>query len=53
MDDSEQTLSKRVRKAELLHFNYILTIGMKEVESNTLDVREHGKCSKMSLNEFI
>ena len=42
LEDTEQTLGKRIRKGETLHFNYILTIGAKEQESNTVDVRERG-----------
>jgi len=30
LEDTEQTLGKRIRKGEMLHFNYILTIGVKE-----------------------
>ena len=32
MEDTDATLGKRIRKGELLHFNYILTIGAKECE---------------------
>ncbi|CAD8068229.1 unnamed protein product [Paramecium primaurelia] len=56
LEDTEQTLGKRIRKGEMLHFNYILTIGVKEQESNTVDVRERGdnhKHQSMKLNEFI
>lgn len=55
MEDTDATLGKRIRKGELLHFNYILTIGAKECEQQTVNVRERGLKShtEMKLDEFI
>lgn len=55
IEDTDATLGKRIRKGELLHFNYILTLGAKECEQNTVNVRERGikSHSEMKLDEFI
>ncbi|KAJ8326974.1 hypothetical protein O5D80_004399 [Batrachochytrium dendrobatidis] len=39
VDDSDHLLSKRVREAQLLQFNYILVVGDKEQETGTVNVR--------------
>ena len=39
VDDRVESTPKKVRDAELLHFNYILVIGDKEVSNSTVNVR--------------
>lgn len=39
VDGSSESVSKKVRTAQLEQFNYILTVGDKEVESSTVNVR--------------
>jgi threonyl-tRNA synthetase len=41
MDDTSETLNKKVRNAELQKIPYIIIIGDKEVESNSLSVRSY------------
>jgi len=43
IDDSNATISKRIREAELEKIPYIIVIGDKEMNSNNLAVRERGK----------
>ena len=38
----DNTLSKRIREAEMLAFNYILIVGKKELQSGLLSVRTRG-----------
>ncbi|MCE5295062.1 MAG: threonine--tRNA ligase, partial [Chlamydiales bacterium] len=39
LDDTSESVSKKVRDAQLAQYNYILTIGDKEVENKTMNVR--------------
>jgi threonyl-tRNA synthetase len=39
VDDRVESTPKKVRDAELLHFNYILVVGDKEVSNKTVNVR--------------
>ena len=39
LDDTSETLNKKVRNAQLEKVNFILVVGDKEVESNTVNVR--------------
>lgn len=39
LDDTSESVSKKVREAQLAQYNYILTIGDKEVENKTVNVR--------------
>lgn len=39
LDDSSESVSKKVRDAQLAQYNYILTVGDKEVENSTVNVR--------------
>ncbi|MDD2565926.1 MAG: threonine--tRNA ligase [Candidatus Gracilibacteria bacterium] len=41
IDDSSDSLNKKVRNAEKMHINYILVVGEKEKESNTVSVRNY------------
>jgi threonyl-tRNA synthetase len=40
IDDSTNTLNKKIRAAEKLKFNYIFVVGEMEQESNTINVRK-------------
>lgn len=55
MDDSGESVSKKIRNAQLAQYNYILTLGDQEVEHRTINVRTrnnqvHGE---MQLAPFI
>ncbi len=39
VDKRAESVSKKVREAQLAHVNYILVVGEKEVDSNTINVR--------------
>jgi len=39
VDDKAETTSKKIRNAELDHFNYILVVGDKELTNNTVNIR--------------
>ncbi len=39
VDDTSESVSKKVRNAQLLQINYMLTVGDKEVESSTVSLR--------------
>ena len=39
VDDSQESVSKKVRSAQLAQYNYILTVGDKEVENKTINIR--------------
>ena len=43
IDDSTNTLNKKIRSAEKLCFNYIFVVGEKEEETNTINVRKLNK----------
>jgi len=42
LDDSAETLGKRVRNAEKMKTPYIIVVGEKEVESQTIAIRQRG-----------
>lgn len=55
LDDSSESVSKKIRGAQLSQYNYILTIGDKEVENKTVNVRTrdnevHGE---MAIEPFV
>lgn len=39
IDETDRTLQKRIREAQLAQYNYILVVGNEEVESKTVNVR--------------
>lgn len=39
VDDSKETLNKKIRNSQKLCFNYIFVLGEKEMETNTINVR--------------
>ena len=55
LDDRSETLGKKIRDAQMEKVNYILTIGEKEVEANTIAVRDRNNENKfgVSLQDFI
>ncbi len=55
IDDRPLTLQKRIREAEMEWVPYTIVVGQKELESDTLPVRERrsGKIRKMKLKELI
>jgi threonyl-tRNA synthetase len=48
--DSQDTLSKRIREAEVAHVPYIVVVGDQEVAAGTVAVRIHGRKGQKSLN---
>ncbi|RJX15921.1 threonine--tRNA ligase [Candidatus Bathyarchaeota archaeon] len=55
LDDSDETLAKKVRKAETSWIPYVLVVGEEEVKTGKFDVRfrETGKREKISLKELV
>ncbi len=56
IDDTANTLQKRIREAETEWTPYIVVVGQKEIESNVLSVRvreENGKVESLKLSELI
>ena len=54
LDDSDDSLNKKVRNAEKMHVNYILVIGEEEVNSESVAVRNYKtkEQSVMKVKEF-
>jgi len=55
IDSDNETLDKRIRKAELEKIPYVLIIGNQELKENTVSVRKRkeGNLGKFRLEEFI
>lgn len=55
LDDSSDSLSKKIRNAETAHANYILVVGEQEVNSRTLAVRNYKTKEQTSekIEEFV
>jgi threonyl-tRNA synthetase len=56
LDDSNETLSYRIRNAELMKTPYVAVIGQREADAGTIAVRVRGTGSKqeiVSLEEFM
>jgi len=56
VDDSNRTLPKKVREAQLQQYNYILVVGKEEMESESVNVRvrdEKDSLGKKSVDEVI
>jgi len=55
VDESQESVSKKIRNAQLMQYNYMLTIGDKEVEhqSIALRTRDNLVIGEMSLEEFL
>jgi len=54
IDTSEASLNKKIRNAEKLHINYIVVVGDKEVQTDTVSVRNYKtkQISQMPIGEF-
>jgi len=55
INDQSQTVNKKVREAQLEQCNYILVVGDKEIESNTINVRtrENKVLGEKTVFDFI
>jgi len=54
IDLRNETISKKVREAQLMKIPYMITIGEKEIKTNKITLRDrNGKLKNLSLNEFI
>ena len=55
VDDSNESVSKKVRNAQLSQINYILTIGDKELENRTFNLRTRDNVvhGEVQLEEFL
>lgn len=55
MDDLNETVGYKIRKAEKMKIPYMLVIGEKEAKSETLNARTRGekKIVKMKIDKFI
>lgn len=55
LDDSNESLGKKIREAKVEKIPYILVVGDKEVEAKSvsIDSRDHGKMDAMPLADFI
>jgi threonyl-tRNA synthetase len=55
VDDSEESVAKKIRNAQLLQVNYMLTIGDIEMENKTLSVRTRDNLvvGEMSVEAFM
>ena len=53
--DEDETVSKKIREAATQKIPYIVTVGDKEVENNTVSVRKRGNedLGEMPISEFI
>jgi threonyl-tRNA synthetase len=55
IDDANESVSKKIRNAQMLKINYMITIGDKELENNTISVRTRDNVvhGEMKLDDFI
>lgn len=55
VDESNESLGKKIRAAKMEKIPYLLVVGDKEVEAKTVSVegRDHGKQDTVSLSDFI
>eukprot|EP00826_Nyctotherus_ovalis_P043071 TRINITY_DN4505_c0_g1_i27.p1 TRINITY_DN4505_c0_g1~~TRINITY_DN4505_c0_g1_i27.p1 ORF type:complete len:693 (-),score=153.31 TRINITY_DN4505_c0_g1_i27:1599-3677(-) len=54
LDDSNMSLAKKIRKAQIEHYNYAVVIGDKEMEEGSVDIRERGgERSRKTVEEFM
>lgn len=55
VDVSSESVSKKVRNAQVAQYNYILTIGDKEMENRTLNLRtrENRVVGELQLDDFL
>lgn len=55
VDNSDDSFSKKIRNAELMKIPYIVIVGEKEKEGNSLSIREYAskKQYEIGVEEFI
>jgi threonyl-tRNA synthetase len=55
VDDTSESMNKKIRTAQLLQINYMLTVGDKEVENKTLSLRTRDNVvhGEISLSDFL
>lgn len=55
LDDSSESVSKKIRNAQLLQFNYMILIGDKEVEHQTINLRTRDNAlhGELKVDDFI
>lgn len=55
MDDTDRSLQKRVREAQLAQYNFIVVVGQEEMETKTLAIRarEGEQRNKISIANFM
>ncbi len=55
VDDSQESVNKKIRNAQLMQYNYMLTVGDKEVESGTINLRTRDNVvhGELDLKTFI
>ena len=55
VDDSNESVSKKIRDAQILQVNYMLTVGDKELENQTITVRRRDSVviGEVDLNSFL
>jgi threonyl-tRNA synthetase len=55
VDTSNESVSKKVRNAQLLQFNYMLTLGDQEVDNRTINLRTRDNVvhGELNLEDFI
>jgi threonyl-tRNA synthetase len=55
VDESQETLNKKIRNAELDKINYVIVVGGKEKENNTINVRtrENKVSGERKIDEFL
>ncbi|MBN2479781.1 MAG: threonine--tRNA ligase [Parachlamydiales bacterium] len=55
VDDSNESVSKKIRNAQLLKINYMLTVGDQEMENNTINLRtrDNVRRGELKISEFL
>ena len=53
IDINDETVSSKIKKAELMKIPYIIVIGDKEEKNNSLAVRKEGKVKSIKQDKFI
>jgi threonyl-tRNA synthetase len=55
LDDRDESISRKIRDAELRKIPYMLVLGAREVEGGTVSAREHraGDIGQLTLEQFI
>ena len=55
VDDTSESVNKKIRNAQLMQYNYMLTVGDKEFENRTINVRTRDNVvhGELELKDFI